>query len=215
MRISLSTLALLAPGLAFAHSFGRLYNLPVPFWMYAYAATAALVLSFLLIGFFVNASADAVEPASRDIRQARAVKILRRLQLLPLLKILSVGMLLLCIATGFFGNPNPYQNFSMTFFWIVFVLGFAYLTALTGDLYSAINPWRVIAESLDRVFRHFTRGRWAYPERWGYTPALLLYTRRGGSLNLTPDMVAKRTRMRVSPRRASASGGQRYFGSYV
>lgn len=175
MRISLSTLALLAPGLAFAHSFGRLYNLPVPFWMYAYAATAALVLSFLLIGFFVNASAAAVEPASRDIRQARAVKVLRRLRLLPLLKILSVGMLLLCIATGFFGNPNPYQNFSMTFFWIVFVLGFAYLTALTGDLYAAINPWRVLAESLDRVFRDFTRGRWAYPERWGYTPALLLY----------------------------------------
>ena len=36
-----------------AHSFGRLYNLPVPFWMYAYGAAAALLLSFLVVGYFV------------------------------------------------------------------------------------------------------------------------------------------------------------------
>ena len=31
------------PSTAAAHSFGRMYNLPVPFWMYAYGAAAALL----------------------------------------------------------------------------------------------------------------------------------------------------------------------------
>ena len=32
-----------------AHSFGTVYNLPVPFWMYAYGATAALIVSFAIV----------------------------------------------------------------------------------------------------------------------------------------------------------------------
>lgn len=37
-----------------AHAFGQLYNLPVPFWLYLYGAAAALIVSFLLIGYFFN-----------------------------------------------------------------------------------------------------------------------------------------------------------------
>ena len=77
--------------------------------------------------------------------------------------------------TGFFGTPNPYRNFNMTFFWVVFVLGFAYLTAIAGDLYAAINPWRAIAQAIARVFPGFTRGRLRYPPALAYWPALGLY----------------------------------------
>ncbi|MEK6806312.1 MAG: hypothetical protein AABY95_06660 [Pseudomonadota bacterium] len=175
MRICLTALALFTPGLAYAHSFGRLYNLPVPFWLYAYGATAALVLSFLIVGFFVTAKSTAALEQSRDLSDARWLQALRRLHAVTVFKLLSVSLLLLCVLTGFFGNPNPYVNFNMTFFWIVFVLGFAYLTALIGDLYAAINPWRVIAETLGRFFRSYTQGRWAYPARLSYWPALLFY----------------------------------------
>src|ERR1700730_5402478 len=40
-----------------AHSFVTVYNLPVPFWMYAYGATAALVVSFVLVAYFAGAPA--------------------------------------------------------------------------------------------------------------------------------------------------------------
>ncbi len=175
MRLCIALLFLFMPALASAHSFGRLYNLPVPFWLYAYGATAALVLSFVIVGFFVTARSTAALEQSRDLSNARWLVALRKLRAISALKALSVGALLLCVLTGFFGNPNPYVNFNMTFFWIVFVLGFAYLTAMIGDLFAAINPWRVIAESLGRFFKNYTRGRWAYPARLSYWPALAFY----------------------------------------
>jgi len=49
-----------ASATAGAHSFGTVYNLPVPFWMYAYGATAALVVSFADVAYFARMSATAL-----------------------------------------------------------------------------------------------------------------------------------------------------------
>ncbi|MGH8528884.1 MAG: hypothetical protein ACRETN_03435 [Nevskiales bacterium] len=172
---ALTIAALALPGVASAHSFGRIYNLPMPFWMYIYGAAAALVLSFLLVAYFVTAQLS-VHPRSRaNARDTRWLLVLRQPWLLRALRFISVAGLLLCLLTGFFGNRNPYINFNMTFFWVVFVLGFAYLTALIGDLYAAINPWRVLAQGLERGIKGFTRGRLHYPERLAYWPALAFY----------------------------------------
>jgi hypothetical protein len=163
------------PTSAGAHSFGRLYNLPVPFWLYGFGAAAALVLSFLIVGVSVATSRSAAPEGARDIGQMRWVRALRRVRFVPALQALSVFGLLLCILTGFFGTSESYRNFNMTFFWVVFVLGFAYLTAIAGDLYAVINPWRVIAQALARVFPGFTRGRLHYPQALAYWPALVFY----------------------------------------
>ncbi len=171
-----AALWLLLPSLAHAHSFGKLYNLPVPFWLYAYGAAASLVVSFLIVGFFVTAPAPvAASGQGIDLSQRRWVMAVRRLRLMTVLRAVSVGCLLLCIATGFFGHRNPYTNFSMTFFWIVFLLGFAYLTALLGDWYAALNPWRVLGDWLARLWPGYAQGQWGYPPSLGYWPALALY----------------------------------------
>ncbi len=162
-------LLLAAPFAAGAHGFGRLYNLPVPFWLYAWAAAAALLLSFLLVGLFARADGDSRVSAARDIGNAAWVRGLRRLQ--PLLRVLGVFLLLLCIATALAGNRDPYRNFSMTFFWVVFLLGFSYLTALLGNFYDALNPWRVLTAVLGR----HGQGRLRYPALLGDWPALALY----------------------------------------
>ncbi len=164
-----------APAAAQAHSFGRLYNLPVPLWMYLYGAAAALLLSFLIVGYFLKAPVAAAARAGRDLGDSGWVKLLRRLRLLYWLKGLSVLGLLLCMLTGFLGNRDPYRNFNMTFFWVVFMLGFSYLSAVLGDLYAAINPWRVIAAMLERGIRGYSRGRWRYPPALAYWPALGFY----------------------------------------
>ena len=152
-----------------AHSFGRLYNLPVPFWMYIYGATAALLLSFLLVAWFATAKEESFAARPQKTRPLA----LPRLKLA--LRLLALFGLLLTITTGFFGNGDPYRNFSMTFFWIVFVLAYTYATALLGDLYTAINPWRTLADGLARLIPGYTRGRWRYPERLAYWPALGFY----------------------------------------
>jgi hypothetical protein len=170
-----AVIGLLVPTLASAHSFGRVYNLPVPFWLYAWGAVAALAASFVVVGYFVTSGAGRGVAVSSDIARNPWLRYAARLRLLALLKILGVGGLLLCLLTGFFGDKSPYGNFNMTFFWVVFMLGFAYLTALIGDLYAAINPWRVMAEGIARVFRGYRAGLMRYPQRFGCWPALLFY----------------------------------------
>lgn len=174
MRCLWGLAALIIPVSAAAHGFGRLYNLPVPFWLYAWAAASALLLSFLLVGYFASVpQAGTAAVAERDIGASAWVRAVRRA--MPALKALSVLLLLLCIATGLWGYRDPYRNFSMTFFWVVFTLGCTYLTALFGNVYGLLNPWRVMAEALDRGWRGYARGRMRYPHWLGDWPALGLY----------------------------------------
>ena len=169
----LATATLLLPVPAAAHGFGRLYNLPVPFWLYAWAATAALLLSFMVVAIFSTARPTADVDSARDVSAAGWVRALRRLS--PGLKLFSVFLLLLCIATALFGNRDPFRNFSMTFFWVCFGLLFTYLTAVLGNFYAALNPWRTLADGVGRLRRGFGAGRLAYPEALGEWPALALF----------------------------------------
>lgn len=163
LQNSLLLLALLLPALAEAHSFGVIYTLPVPFWLYAWAASAALVLSFVIVGLFASQPLGEHKEVTESHIHQLPTSVLRTL------KFGSLAALLLCIATGLFGTANPYGNFNMTFFWIVFVLGFAYLTALVGDLYARISPFKTLTQWLPE------NGRLRYPQALGYTPALLFY----------------------------------------
>lgn len=158
------------------HSFGTIYNLPVPFWMYAYGAAAALVVSFVIVGYFVSVGAADAGVRTYPLPRGLAfIETLTRPGWVAAARALSVALLALTIATGLFGVRNVYQNFSMTFFWIVFVLGFTYLVALIGDVFAAINPWRVLCEWIEKVNPDAFRRRMDYPERLGYYPALVLY----------------------------------------
>lgn len=170
-----------AAGSAQAHSFGQIYNLPVPFWLYAWAAMAALLLSFLIAGWFLTRRrpAQATPLQLLDGPHWRWLHLLLRF-LIPLLKLASLGALLLCITAGLVGPADAYLNVNMTLFWIGFVLAFAYLTALIGDVYAYINPWRVITDGLSRLLSGVVPGlfcgRLRYPaDTLGCWPALALY----------------------------------------
>lgn len=161
----------LVPATAQAHSFGRIYNLPVPFWMYAYGATGALLLSFLVFGYFVSAGHAQSGKPPREISDR--LRPLRRA--LPVLQGLSVFVLLLCIVTGLFGSRDPYRNINMTCFWVLFLLGFGYLSALLGDLYALLNPLQQIARGIARIWPSYARGRIRYSALLAYWPALAFY----------------------------------------
>jgi len=161
--LALVTLWLLALP-ASAHSFGKLYTLPVPFWLYGWASAAALLLSFLMLAWFFSQPSSQHQQAQIQKRSYREFP--RGLQ--PLLQGLALMALLTCIAAGFLGTQDAYRNISMTLFWIVFVLGLTYITALAGNAYALVNPWRALTRGL-------AEGRYAYPPVLGYWPALLLY----------------------------------------
>ena len=55
MRLIIAAVLLGAPYAATAHSFGRMVTLPMPFWLYAWGAAAALVLGFVVAAVFMRA----------------------------------------------------------------------------------------------------------------------------------------------------------------
>ncbi len=156
-----------------AHSFAEVITLPLPFWLYAWGSAAALLLSFLLLALLGGQPSPC--RAGRDVGQHRLIRLLRASRLKPLLQLLGVAALLLCIATGLWGNRSPYGNFNMTFFWIVFLLGFSYASALLGNFYAALNPWRSLCAGVNALLPAYDRPRLQWPHWLGYWPALALY----------------------------------------
>lgn len=157
-------LTLLLPQTASAHSFGVTYTLPIPIWMYLYGGAASLACSFLIIGLFTGASQGNTfgGPFRQTFTVARGNE---------LSSWVSLALLLLTMATGLFGTENPYANFSMTFFWVVFLIGYGYWSALAGASFNASNPWL----ALSRLVFRGTEGIYRYPRFLAYWPALLFY----------------------------------------
>jgi hypothetical protein len=165
--LALSLTALL-PEVASAHSFGTIYNLPVPFWMYLYGGAAAIALSFLIIGYFITTKPDNSAYPVR-LLSGPVPSILTRSWCISTLKGASIFLFILSILTGLFGEDSSYANFNMNFFWIMCALGVTYLSALIGNIYSVINPWKILTEWLGE--KEILR----YPKWLGYYPALFFY----------------------------------------
>lgn len=163
-----------APTLSGAHSFGAVYVLPVPFWMYVYSCVATLLITFSLLGFLVTAPPAPMGRSEQSSKRLRRAVVLSPL-VLSLLRAGAAGCLVLSVFAGLFGSANPDRNIGMTLFWVMFLLGFAYVTLFTGDLYALINPWRTAAEALGRLGCDLTTRRVRWPRWVGYWPAVVFY----------------------------------------
>jgi len=160
------------PEAAFAHFFVQPYSLPVPFSMYAWGASAALLASFVVFGLFTTSPRLAV-PA-RPLAPATAAEP-RPGAGLGVGRAVSVALLLLCIVAGLVGSQNAFVNINMTLFWVVFVLGVPYAVALAGDFYAPVNPWRMVVDACESLTATAFTGRVKCPRWLGCLPALFLY----------------------------------------
>src|SRR5919205_2682483 len=180
-RLIILTLAiylLVPPGQAFAHAFGRTYNLPVPFWLYLFGASAVLVVSFVQIGLFVGAGHTLRSYPRLDLLRVGPLRaLLTARPLLFALRLLSVTLFVLVILSGLLGQQNTDHNFAPTFVWITWWVGFSFFTAFVGNLWPLVNPWKILFEWTDRLVRQlgFRKGlelKEPYPIGWGLWPAL-------------------------------------------
>jgi len=160
----------ISPGPVYAHAFGQQYNLPVPFWLYAYGAAFAVIISFAIIGFFINDTKKNISYPKIDISNWKVVFLLKNHLFQNLVKIVSLFLFIITILSGLFGTADSVSNFSTTFFWIIFLLGLTYCCAIIGNVYSFLNPWKTISEFLGKE-----EGIMQYPKRFGYYPGLIIY----------------------------------------
>jgi hypothetical protein len=176
------TAALLAaaaalPAPASAHGLIQRANLPIPEWLFGWAAAVVLVLSFVALAILwpkPKLDRDRWRPLPGGIGRVLAS---------PVLEIaagaLGVALLALVIVAGYAGSQNALSNFAPTFVFITFWVGMAFASALFGDLFRAVGPWRAIGRATGRLARGRAPGRREYPARHGSRPAvagLLVFT---------------------------------------
>ena len=148
-----ASLALLAAGPAAAHAFGARYDLPVPLAIYLTGAGAAVFLSFVVMALFDRRAPGLRGYPSIDLLATAPGRLLAHPGVLLALRILSVAVFALVLATGLLGTGNPLRNFAPTFVWVIWWVGMAYVSALLGDLWSALNPWDTLFGWLEALFR--------------------------------------------------------------
>ncbi len=147
-----------------AHGLVQRSSLPIPEWLFGWAAAAVLCVSFVALAVLWP-KPRLEDPGWRPLPGglgalvgSRAVEVVGG--------VIGVAMLALVIVAGYFGPDTPLDNFAPTFVFIIFWVGLVFVSVLLGDVFRLLNPWRALGRV---VFRG--REPRAYPERLGRWPA--------------------------------------------
>jgi hypothetical protein len=168
-----AALAVVPP--ARAHGFGQRYDLPLPLSLYFFGAAAAVVASFIIVGSFVRHAPPTRSYWHVDLLSYPPGRWIAHPAVAWALKLVALGWFIVAVSAGFLGNQNPYQNIAPTLVWIIWWVGFAYLSAFAGNLWALINPWRTLFDGAAWFFRRPAPSfRRAYPEALGVLPAVVL-----------------------------------------
>lgn len=162
-----ATLAVVGPDAALAHGIVGREDLPIPRWLFAWAATAVLVISF--------AALAVLWPTAR-LEQTRERELLRVPRVLEALSgIVGVALFAVLVWAGLAGVQSTQANLVPTFVYVLFWVGVPVLSLLFGDVFAAFNPWRATGRAVGAVAHRIAADRLPeplpYPERLGRWPA--------------------------------------------
>ncbi|HET7506896.1 MAG TPA: fenitrothion hydrolase [Solirubrobacterales bacterium] len=157
-----------------AHALASRQDLPIPAWLFAWAASIVLIVSFFAL------SAAWREPRFEDEhRRPLGERLSAALLSLPAQVLCgAIGVFLLGVAVyaGLRGTEAPDRNFALTFIFVTCWLGFPFFSAIFGDLFRPFNPWRAVGRAAGGAFARIAGQRpahLAYPERLGRWPAAI------------------------------------------
>jgi hypothetical protein len=186
--------SLLAPTAASAHGIVGRADLPIPAWLFAWTATAVMVISFVALWSLW----------SRPRLQRPPGRVLLRVPELVEWLCGGVGIALFAIVAyaGLAGEQNLTSNIAPTFIYVIFWVAIPLASAFVGDIFRPLNPWRALGRLAGWLSARLaarrgsagggaapgrlTRGRstgagrrrvpllGAYPPSWGRWPAAAL-----------------------------------------
>src|SRR5262245_56850129 len=113
----------------FAHGLTGRADLPIPTWLFSWAAAAVLVISFAALGTTwakPRLEGDSFRPLSR-MPASRALDVT--------CGTIGVLLLVLVIAAGLTGAQVTPQNIAPTFVYVIFWLGFVPVSVVFGDVF--------------------------------------------------------------------------------
>ena len=148
-------------------------DLPIPEWLFAWAAAVVLVASFFALSMLCTTTRledDRWHPVGGRVT---ALLVNRVTEIMA--GVIGVALLAVVMWTGVDGTQLPGLNFAPTFVFITFWLGTVLLSVLFGDVFRAFNPWRAIGRAYGWGLQRLSGGPWRpplrYPERLGRWPA--------------------------------------------
>jgi len=181
------------PATAAAHGLSGRADLPVPTWLFSWAAAAVLVVSFVALAFMwprPRLEEARFRPLPDWIGRpltSRAVEIA--------CGAIGLGLLLIVLWAGLFGSSTAVTNIVPTFVYVAFWLGFVLLSVVFGDVFRAFNPWRAGGCAVGFLFRGGAVEPLEYPRRLGRWPAALaivgfVWLEVGSSSGDKPEVIA-------------------------
>ncbi len=163
-----------------AHGLGQRYDLPLPLELYLYAAGAIVAVSFLLIAWFMRSTGQRQGYPRINLLDYKIGRILTHPVCGFAWQLLGVSLLMIVVLTGLLGAQRTMGNFAPVFVWIIWWVGLAYMSALLGNLWMVVNPWRTSFAWAEALYRHLRPGRelslyLPYPPALGVWPSAILF----------------------------------------
>jgi hypothetical protein len=166
LLVPLVVAALAWPASASAHGLVQRADLPLPQWLFGWAAAAVLVVSFAALAVLwprPQLERTSWRPLPYGIGKAlgsRPVEVL--------CGAVGVAALVVVIVAGYAADGLALNNLASTFILNTFWVGMVFVSILFGDVFRAFNPWRALGRLVDGRIPHRR-----YPERLGRWPAAL------------------------------------------
>src|SRR4051794_24987539 len=120
-----------------AHGLVGRTDLPIPKWLFGWAAAVVLVVSFAALAVLWPKPALQEERGRRWFTMPQFVE--------PLLGAIGVFSFIAVVYAGLRGAQDAQDNLAPTIIYVHFWVGMAVVSVLFGDVFRALNPWRAIA----------------------------------------------------------------------
>jgi hypothetical protein len=158
------------PPPALAHGLVGKQDLPIPRWLFAWAATIVLVVSFVALAvLWTRERWEREVPAHTLLRVPRFVE--------PLCGAIGIAIFALAVYAGLAGSQEAIDNLLPTLIYVLFWVGIPFSSALLGDVFRPFAPWLAIGRAAGWTLRRLARGALPealpYPERLGRWPAVI------------------------------------------
>ncbi|MDE0169303.1 MAG: fenitrothion hydrolase [bacterium] len=143
MFIVLTTWALAAALPAAAHGVGGRIDLPIPVWQFAWAAALAVIVSFAMLGRFWTR--PRLESAAPGVSLPELAQAIGRL-CVPLARLVGLAAFVVLLYAALVGSREVTSNIAPYAVFIVFWVGVQLVSAVIGDVWAGLDPFRTLAD---------------------------------------------------------------------